>query len=117
MTTRNTSIILSPSWIGGSQLAWSAFQNFRATWLSKFVGQQYLDNNEDEDVKLDGYFINDIRLSYQLHPKGMKGVELGLLINNVLDTKYSSNGYGYNGSPYYFPQAGINYLAMISLKI
>src|SRR5688572_29916267 len=26
--TKNTTIILSPSWIGGSQLSWNAFPNF-----------------------------------------------------------------------------------------
>lgn len=115
-TTRNTSIILSPSWIAGSQLTWRSFKNFQATLLSKYVGKQYLDNSENEDVKLDAYFVNDLRLSYQFYPKGFKGIELGVLINNVLDKEYSSNGYGYDGTPYYFPQAGINYLAMLALK-
>ncbi|MBA4056852.1 MAG: TonB-dependent receptor, partial [Marivirga sp.] len=113
---RNTTIILSPSWIGGSQFTWRAFENFQATLLSKYVGKQYLDNTENEDVKLEPYFINDVRLSYQLHPKGLKGIELGLLVNNIFDVEYSSNGYGYDGASYYFPQAGINYLAMLALK-
>lgn len=116
IVTRNTAIILSPSWIGGSQLNWKVFKNFQATLLSKYVGKQYLDNTEDEDVKLDAYFITDVRLAYAFFPKGLKGVEVGLLINNVFDEEYSSNGYGYEGTPYYFPQAGVNYLAMLGLK-
>jgi len=38
-------------------------------------------------------------------------------VNNFLDVKYSSNGYGYGGTPYFYPQAGINFLLMLSVKI
>jgi iron complex outermembrane recepter protein len=116
-TTRNTSIILSPSWICGSNFTWRAFKNFQAVLLSKYVGKQYLDNNENEEVKLEPYFINDIRISYQFQPKAVRFVELGLLVNNIFDVEYSSNGYGYDGAPYYFPQAGVNFMAMITVKI
>ncbi len=113
---RNTTIILSPSWIGGSQFTWKAFKNFQASLLSKYVGKQYLDNTQDEKVTLNDYFINDLRLSYELHPQGFNGIELGVLINNIFDIKYSSNGYGYGGTPYFYPQAGINIITMLSLK-
>ncbi len=114
---RNTSIILSPSWIAGSQLNWKPFTNFQASLLSKYVGKQYLDNTQDERVTLDDYFINDIRLIYQIHPKGIKEIEFGFLVNNLLDVEYSSNGYGYEGTPYFYPQAGLNFLAMVSVKL
>jgi iron complex outermembrane recepter protein len=116
-TVKNTTIILSPSWIAGSQLTWKAFSNFQASLLSKYVGKQYLDNNQDENVALDDYFINDVRLSYQFHPKSLNVIELGFLINNIFDVEYSSNGYGYGGTPYYYPQAGVNFLAMLSVKL
>jgi iron complex outermembrane receptor protein len=114
---KNTTIILSPSWIAGSQFTWKAFSNFEASVLSKYVGKQYLDNNQDENVTLDDYFINDLRLSYQFHPKSFKSIEVGLLINNLFDIEYSSNGYGYGGTPYYYPQAGTNFLAMLAVKL
>ena len=116
-TSRNTTIILSPSWIGGSQLTWIPIENFQFSWLSKYVGKQYLDNEQNEDVMLDDYFINDIRLSYQLHPSHLDAIELGFLLNNLFNVKYSSNGYGYGGTPYFFPQAGTNFMAMLSIKI
>jgi iron complex outermembrane receptor protein len=114
---RNTAIILSPSWIGGSQLTWLAFPDFQATFLSKYVGKQYLDNTENESVKLDAYFINDLRMSYRLPLRPVKLVELSFLVNNLFNVDYASNGYGYGGTPYYFPQAGINFLAMVTVKI
>ena len=113
----NTAIVLSPDWIAGSQLAYNAFGNFTATWLTKYVGKQYLDNTQTETLILDDYFINDVRLNYTLYPKGMKTVDVSLLVNNIFDVKYSSNGATYgDGVGYYFPQAGINMMAMLTLK-
>ena len=113
---KNTNIILSPGVIAGSQLTWNVFSHFQATWLSKYVGKQYLDNAQVENLTLSGYFINDLRMSYQFLPKGMKEIGLSLLLNNMLDVKYSSNGYSYNGTPYYYPQAGKNFMMMMTLK-
>ena len=114
--TKNTAIILSPGLIGGSQLSWNAMSHFQITWLSKYVGKQYLDNSQDEKLILNSYFINDLRINYQILPKGMKEIGLSLLLNNIGDIKYSSNGYSYGGSPYYYPQAGRNFMVMATLK-
>ncbi len=116
-TNRNTTIILSPSWIGGSQFTWIPIENLQASLLSKYVGEQFLDNTQDDIVKLKSYFINDIRVSYQIPVQALNKIEFGLLVNNIFDVKYSSNGYGYGGTPYFFPQAGVNFLAMITVKI
>lgn len=116
-TIKNTNIILSPSWIAGSQISWKPVEKFQATLLSKYVGKQYLDNTENERVTLNDYFINDLRFSYQIHAKAFNQIELGLLVNNLLDVDYASNGYGYAGTPYFYPQAGINFMAMLSVKI
>jgi iron complex outermembrane recepter protein len=116
-TNLNTTIILSPSWIAGSQFTWKPFENFQASLLSKYVGKQYLDNTQNEAVALDEYFINDLRFSYQLTPKGLDAIQLSALINNVFDVDYSSNGYSYGGIPYFYPQAGVNFLIMIAVKL
>lgn len=113
---RNTSIIMSPNWIAGSQLSWTAFANFQVALLTKFVGRQYLDNTQNESLTLDPYLVNDIRFNYAFQPKGMKGVELSVLINNVLDTEYESNGAAYGPYAYFYPQAGRNFMAMMSLR-
>jgi iron complex outermembrane recepter protein len=115
--TANTAIILSPDWIAGSQLNWNAAKNFDITLLSKYVSRQYLDNTENESLTLGHYFVNDLRLSHKFHPAGTRGLEFSLLINNLTNTKYASNGYAYDGVPYYYPQAGINFLCKLSLKL
>lgn len=114
--TKNTTIILSPNWIAGSQLSWTAFPNFQATLLSKYVGEQYLDNTQTKSLMLDSYFINDLRLNYAFQLKNVRGLEVSLLVNNLFDVAYSSNGYSYDGTPYYYPQAGINFMAMVTMK-
>lgn len=114
--TKDTDITLSPRWIGGSQLSWNAFTGFQASLLSKYVGQQYLDNTQNEALTLDPYFVNDLRLTYGISTKAIKRIEFGLLINNLLNVEYESNGYSYEGVPYYFPQAGRNFMLMASLR-
>ncbi len=115
--TKNTAITLSPEWITGSQLSYSAFRNFQITLLNKYVSQQYLDNTQTESLTLDDYFITDFRLNYSVAPKGMKGIDFSVLINNLFDVKYSSNGATYgDGVAYYYPQAGRNYLVMLAMR-
>ncbi len=113
---KDTNIILSPGVISGSQLTWSA-GGFQTTLLSKFVGKQYLDNTETESLTLDPYFVNDLRLGYSFRPKGIKSIDLSVLINNIFNEEYESNGATYgDGVAYYFPQAGTNFLAMLTVK-
>ncbi|MDZ4716231.1 MAG: TonB-dependent receptor [Cytophagales bacterium] len=116
---RDTKIILSPDVIAGSQLAWSPWEGVEAMWLSKYVGKQYLDNTESESVRMNDYWVNDLRLSYTIvRPKGINKTTLScsLLVNNLLDVAYASNGYSYGGVPYYFPQAGRNFMTMMALR-
>jgi iron complex outermembrane receptor protein len=50
-------------------------------------------------------------------PKGMKSVDLSVLVNNIFNEEYESNGATYgDGVAYYFPQAGTNFLMMLTLK-
>ena len=114
--TRNTAIILSPNWIAGSQLSWDAFPNFSAALLTKYVGKQFLDNTENDELSLDPYLINDFRISYTLQPKGIKGIDVSLLVNNIFNVEYSSNGAVWDGYAYYYPQAGTNFMAMLGVR-
>jgi iron complex outermembrane recepter protein len=114
---KDTNIILSPNTIAGSQLVWTALPGFQIGLLSKYVGKQYLDNTETESLILDPYFVNDLRLGYSFMPKGMKSVDLSVLVNNIFNEEYESNGATYgDGVAYYFPQAGTNFLMMLTLK-
>ncbi len=84
--------------------------------MQKFVGEQYMNNIELPVAKLADYFVNDLNVAYTFKPKTIfKEIVLTGLVNNFLDKKYVSNGYMYDIYPYYYPQAGINFLAGLTL--
>ena len=76
-----------------------------------------MNNIELPAAKLASYFVNDLNVSYEIRPKSIfKAIVVTGMVNNILDKKYVSNGYMYDVYPYYYPQAGINFLAGLSLK-
>lgn len=121
---KDADISFSPNVIAGSGITYKPFRNLEATLLSKYVGSQYLDNTSNKSRQLDAYTTQDVRVSYTVHPSFMREVVLSVLVNNVLDAKYESNGYtwGYLGGGaefrenYYFPQAGRNFMVMLALR-
>ena len=123
-TFKDTDIAFSPGVIAGSSLSFLPFKNADISLLTKYVGKQYLDNTSNDDRSVSAYLINDLRLSYFWDPTFLKQVNFSFLVNNIFDQAYGSNGftYGYLAGPteyrenFYFPQAGRNFMAMISIK-
>jgi iron complex outermembrane receptor protein len=123
-TYSNTDIAFSPAVIAGSGLTVNPVSNVEITLLSKYVGDQFLDNTSNQNRVIDAYFINDVRASYTWKPKGMHEISVSGLVNNIFDVAYSSNGYtyGYFGGPteyrqnFYYPQAGRNFMLMLALR-
>ncbi|MEQ8628995.1 TonB-dependent receptor [Ekhidna sp.] len=121
---KDTDIAFSPNVIGGSQLTYTPFDGFEAALRSKYVGKQFLDNTSNDQRSIDPYFINDLRLSYNFSVSSIENVNISLLVNNILDVEYSSNGYtfGYAAGSfvvrenYLYPQAGRNFLAALNIR-
>ncbi|MEP1034552.1 TonB-dependent receptor [Ekhidna sp.] len=121
---KNTDISFSPSVISGSRLTYSPFEGFEAALLSKYVGKQFLDNTSNDARSIDAYFVNDLRLSYEFSLESLKKINVSLLVNNILNEEFSSNGYtfGYAGGEfvvrenYFYPQAGRNFLVALNLR-
>ena len=112
-----TNIAYSPSVIAGNILVYTPIENLDISWLQKFVGEQYMNNIELPAAKLADYFVNDLNVAYTFKPKSIfKEIIVTGLVNNFLDKKYVSNGYMYDIYPYYYPQAGINFLAGVTLR-
>ncbi|PIF61650.1 TonB-dependent receptor [Flavobacterium sp. 11] len=112
-----TDIAYSPSIIAGNILVYTPVENLHISWMQKFVGEQYMNNIELPAAKLADYFVNDLNVAYEFKPKSVfKSIIVTGLVNNFLDKKYVSNGYMYDVYPYYYPQAGINFLAGLTLK-
>ncbi|CAG4988218.1 hypothetical protein DYBT9275_00031 [Dyadobacter sp. CECT 9275] len=117
-------ISFSPNVIAGSQFSFTPAKNLELTLLSKYVSRQYLDNTTDKTRQLDAYFTNDVRFSYAVKPGWAKEISFNLLINNIFNERYESNGYTYNylaggavtQENFYFPQAGTNFLIGMNFK-
>ena len=121
----NTRLSYSPELVFGNIVTYKPITNLNISLLTKLVGEQYMSNIEAQGSRLGSYSVNDINISYQWKPQSaISLMTLNLLINNVFDKKYVSNGYFYTyddnwSSPNqittiegtgYYPQAGINFL-------
>ncbi|WP_406845153.1 TonB-dependent receptor [Flavobacterium soyae] len=112
-----TKIAYSPEVIAGNIIVYSPIENLHISLLQKYVGEQYMNNIELPEAKLADYFVNDLNVSYEIKPKAIfKSITITGLVNNILDKKYVSNGAMWDIYPYYYPQAGINFLAGLTLK-
>ncbi|WP_026977155.1 TonB-dependent receptor [Flavobacterium tegetincola] len=126
----DTDIAFSPNLIAAHAVTFLPIKNMQISLLSKFVGDQYMGNIDSKNSKLESYAVNDLSVSYEIKPKSVfKSIIVTGLLNNIFDYKYESNGYFYTfddeginpgsistveGAGYY-PQAGINFLAGITL--
>ena len=126
-----TNISFSPDVIASNTIVFSPKDNLDISFLSKYVGKQYMGNIDAVNSILDSYFVNDLNFNYKINPnKTFKEIIISGLINNVLDKEYVSNGYYYtyddtwsvpgqtktmDGAGYY-PQATRNFLIGITLK-
>lgn len=123
--TRNedTDISFSPNFIAASTIEYQPIKNFTVSLLTKHVGQQFLDNTQSNDKKIDAYLVNDIRLNYTVRDVLFKEMNFTLLINNAFNEIYSANGYTYSygvgeviTENFFYPQAGTNFLGGVTLK-
>ena len=125
----NTNLSFSPNIIGASQLSYKTTENLSLRLLSKYVGEQFLGNIDSSLSKLAAYSTQDINIQFSMNPNWCDSLQLQLLLNNVFDKTYVSNGYFYTyddnwSNPDsittiegvgYYPQAGFHFLAGITI--
>jgi len=121
----NTDLSFSPRLIAGSKITFQPIPQLSVSLNSNYVGKQYIDNTSNDERSLDGYFINGIYGIFSLKTKLFETIQFNFGINNLFSINYETNGWVY---PYYldgqyqevngyFPQAPVNFLLGISLKI
>jgi iron complex outermembrane receptor protein len=121
----NTDLSFSPSVIANSTIDYTAFKGFNLSLISKFVGSQFIDNTQNRNRQLNQYLVNNLLISYTVNPGFCKQIVFSGMINNILNEKYESNAwvyrYFYENSfqklDGYFPQAGVNFMVGVSVKL
>lgn len=129
ITYTDTDIAFSPNTVASAIIEYKPVQNLSINWLSKYVGQQFLDNTSNDARSLDAFFTNDLRISYKAQPRFFKSLELNLMINNIFNELYEPNGYTFSyfvpgetsgreliTENFYYPQAGTNFLMGVVMK-
>lgn len=124
----NTPISFSPDLTFNSLFSFN-LKGFSAGLQSLYVGSQYVDNTGDKSSSLgsnslDDYFVNNLRVGYTFPVKFLKSVSVNVLVNNIFNAQYISNGSVYSSMTdgkrsdemYYFPQAGTNVLANLTVR-
>lgn len=116
-------IAYSPRVTGSAELEVNPSERLSVRLTGKYVGKQYFDNTMSPDRTIDPYFVSNLAASYGIKIKQTGELTLRFMINNLFNARYENNAYGGMWTEdgvektwaYYFPQAGINYTAGISL--
>ncbi|WP_353169455.1 TonB-dependent receptor [Flavobacterium sp.] len=127
----NTNIAYSPNMVIGNAVTFSPINALQISFLTKYVGKQYMGNIDAEKSILPDYTISDLNINYEWKiNNGIKSIVFSGLINNIFDRTYESNGYFYTYNDDFsnppaidtiegvgfYPQAGINFLIGMNLK-
>lgn len=124
----NTTIAMSPSFIGNSVIAFN-LKGFSAQFTSQYVSRQYLDNFENKEDSLDPYFVSHLNLAYTFKLPHVKAITVGCTVYNIFNEKYENNGYSQtcalvsadgsyklSSDPRFYPMAGTNVLAHLTFS-
>jgi iron complex outermembrane receptor protein len=125
-----TDLAFSPSIVAGSELScrfWEQQGRGQAdlTFVTKYVGRQYLDNTGSPDRMLDPFLVNDLRLNIGLTgTKTFQRIDINLTARNLFSERYESNGWVYSffeggGRRSFvglYPQAPLHFLGGLTLR-
>jgi iron complex outermembrane recepter protein len=121
---KNPDLAFSPNVVAAGNIQFTPVTNAVINLLSKYAGDQYLDNTSDKTKQLNGYFVQDLRLQYSFHFAGTRDIVIAGSINNLWNRKYETNGYTYSyifdqslvKENFYYPMAGRNLMVSLNVK-
>ena len=121
---QKTDISFSPKVTANGLINIVPFKDAEISLMNKFVSRQFLDNTSQVSRSINEYFIQDIRMTYELKKKFFKSTQFMLQLNNIFNKLYVSNGYTFSyiyGGPitenYYYPMAPFNFMAGINISL
>jgi iron complex outermembrane receptor protein len=120
----NTNIAFSPSLVVANSLGYNPSESLSLSLNSKYIGRQFLDNTSNVSRSLNPFTYSNLLIQAQTGIKSFKQVKFTLQINNLFNSLFSNNGYTYSyiygdviTENFLFPQAGINLIGGISVKL
>jgi len=121
----NTDMAFSPNVIGNIGFTYRLLDGLALNWMTKYVGDQFLDNTSNQQRKIDAFTYSNVSLNYTIEDLVFKSITLGIQCNNILDAKYQNNGYtwGYIAGGqrivenFYYPQAGRNFMFRLLIQM
>ena len=124
-----TRLSFSPEIIMNNTFAYS-WHGLEASLQSQYVGKQYMSNCDQEEHRLDAYFVSNLRLAYTFKLPHTKSITIGATVYNIFNEEYENNGYAGSGyytdadgkrqrynSAGYAAQAGTNVLGHVSIEL
>lgn len=117
-------IAYSPRITGSAELEINPMEHISLRLTGKYVGKQYFDNTMSEQRSLNPYFFSNLSAGYRIDLRRAGELMFRFMLSNLFNTMYENNAYGgmwtEDGEEktwaYFFPQAGINFTAGISLS-
>jgi len=129
-TYTESDLSFSPSLVAGSEIGFRFWDhakhgNAELTFVTKYVGKQYLDLSASADRMLDPFLVNDLRLNATWMAKGTKGIDFNITVRNLFSELYESNGWVYSfvsdgrrqEMVGLYPQAPMNLMAGVSVRL
>jgi iron complex outermembrane receptor protein len=122
---QNKDISFSPSLVAAMGINFTPIQQLELSLLNKWVSKQYLDNTQNEQRKLNGFYTQDFRAIYTIKNKVLKEAQIIFQLNNLYNKKYEPNGYTFSyfagggviTENFYYPMAGRNYMLALNIRI
>lgn len=121
---KDKDISFSPNTVSSVALNFTPIKNMEWSLLNKYVGKQYLDNTQDENRKLNAFFVSDFRVIYTIQKKVPKEMQVVFQLNNIFNKQYEPNGYTFSyigggattTENYFYPMAGRNFMLALNIK-
>ncbi len=120
-----TDLSFSPALTASSLITFKPVPQVSLSLSSKYVGKQFIDNTSNTGRSLNAYFIHGFMAGYTLKTRLFEEIGFNLTVNNIFNRKYETNawvypyylGGNYNEFNGYFPQATVNFLVGVTVRI
>ncbi|MEY3086317.1 MAG: hypothetical protein RLZ93_236 [Bacteroidota bacterium] len=118
-----TDLAFSPNFIQTIGLQFSPVKQLALGVQTKYVSRQFLDNTSNVARSLDPFTFTNFICNYKITQNFAQEMEIGLMVNNLLNALYANNGYTfsyqYGGQTttenFYYPQAGRHFLLKMNI--